>query len=88
MRVGGGRSDFQLMSEPIQQQLLTSFSQKNKRHAGFAHEPGQSGGLTQVDAASDAQKRTRHVVKRKGDVDDVLRRGSTHLEEGHADDGF
>lgn len=44
--------------------------------------------LTKVYASSDPQQGSRHVVKRKSDVDDVIRCGSTHLKEGHADNGF
>lgn len=54
---------------------------KTKRSIGQAD-------LTQMDASSNPQQRSRHVVKWNGDVDDVLRCGSTDLEEHHTADGF
>lgn len=44
--------------------------------------------LTKVYASSKSQQGSRHVVKRKSDVDDVIRCSSTHLKEGHTHNGF
>lgn len=44
--------------------------------------------LTELNASSNPQQGSRHVVKRKSDVDDVIRCGSTDREEGHTHDGL